>query len=136
VRHYTVFVTATDFEGRRSGYVAGMRQLIDTMERSLPDMEMHGIATRVGAVLQAQLPNLEAFASLDLSSKGDPDEILSVFLRAQHLPRMIVAFGKVLQEEGSTAWLPLRKRATQLAEELALVLQEWALSLPPPPAAD
>ena len=116
-----------DLQARRTSYVAGMRELIDELERTLPDVELRGIATRVGAVLQAQLPALEAFAALDLSEQSDFDAVFQTLVRAQHLPRMIVAFSKVLEEDGHRDWVSARRRAVELAQDLALILQSWVL---------
>ncbi|MGE0712735.1 MAG: hypothetical protein AB7N76_33495 [Planctomycetota bacterium] len=122
-----------DLNALRDAYVTAARALIDQVEDAAPEQEMRGITGRAGAVLRAQLPVLEALGALDLRPGGaDQREVLVAISRAQHLPRMVLAFGEVLRrEEKSRAWAAAQQRALELAGDLALLTQCWVIAAAP-----
>ena len=112
----------------RDAFVEGMRALIERVEEDTPEAELRGIVGRAGQVLRGAAVHLDTLADLDFSS-ADPDEILRVLSRAQHLPRMVLAFGQVLHhEEKSTAWVPAQLEAMELISQLSTLVQEWLAS--------
>lgn len=105
-----------------------MRALIERVEDDAPDAELRGIVSRAGQVLRGAAVHLDSLAALDFGC-ADPDEILSVLNRAQHLPRMVLAFGQVLRnEEKSAAWVPAQLEAIELLSQLSTLVQEWLAS--------
>jgi len=112
----------------RDAFVLGMRALIERVEEDTPEAELTGIVGRAGQVLRGAAVHLDTLAALDFG-RSAPDEILSALSRAQHLPRMVLAFGQVLRhEEKSAAWVPAQLEAIELISQLSSLVQEWLAS--------
>ena len=120
---------AESLNARRDAYVSAIRALLARFPEALP-ADQKGILGRAGDVLSTQEPVLERLDDLDLEgspTREEAREVAEVLLRAQHLPRMILAFGQVLlQEEKSRALRPVEQEALLLARDLAFFTQEWA----------
>jgi hypothetical protein len=104
-----------------------MRDLMDRVPRVMPK-GVDGILDRVESILAAQRPSLDSLDALDLETEGDLRESVTILLRAEQLPRMILSFGEVLvQEKKDHTLRPLQRRCLELAQEFATLRAEWFL---------
>jgi hypothetical protein len=125
----------SSLNAHRDRYVERVRRL---RERFLELLESHpatlkGILGRAKSVFEAQDSSLEALAAADLEARelaaDEQRAVAEILLRAQHLPRMILAFGRLLREEKkeSQALLPIEAEVLEVARGLAELIQEWVL---------
>ncbi|RMG14785.1 MAG: hypothetical protein D6731_09745 [Planctomycetota bacterium] len=119
----------TSLNARRDAYVRSMRALCRRLVVAMPP-DLDGILGRTESLLAGQAASLERLAGLDL--EGDdplPIETAHALLRAQQLPRMILALGEVLaQQEEDERLRPVQQEALDLARELADLTQAWLAS--------
>lgn len=116
----------SSLNARRDAYVRGIRALLARFQQVQPG-DLKGILGRAESVLGAQAGSLDRLLELDLEAPPERErETIEVLLRAQHLPRMVLAFGEVMvQEEQSQVLRPVQLEALALARELALLTQAW-----------
>ncbi len=114
----------------RDEYVQRMRALVQRFRRAHP-ADLDGILGRAESVVGAQLTTLDELADLDLEQATGADArraAVETLLRAQHLPNVLVAMSRVLEEqEKDRALEPIADEARALAERLALLTQAWVL---------
>jgi hypothetical protein len=116
----------------RDEVAQGLRDLVRRYATCEPEeLELKGILDRAPALLEAQLPRVDVFASLDLDSLAElegQEQILEAFSRASHIPNMILALGEVMDQEQNTRALdPLATEALELLGRLESLLQRWAM---------
>jgi hypothetical protein len=114
---------------RRDAYVRGMRALCGELQSALEAGEHKGILGRVGPLLEGQRDTLRRLEELDLEGDVGVEETVLALVKAQHLPRMLLALGEVfVQEEKDQALRPLQRRALDLGTELGGMTQDWVLA--------
>jgi hypothetical protein len=103
-----------------------MRQVRQRLIQELP-ADLDGILGRAGPLLEGQDVHLDRLGLLDLDGPVDSaTDVAHALLRAQQLPRMILALGEVMiQQEKDEVLRPLQRDALELARELADVAQLW-----------
>ena len=114
---------------RRDAYLAQARELVRRLGGFELD-EVRGILNRVSEVIETQAPNLDRLAALDLDAlpaDGEAvNDAIAILMGAQHLPRMVICFSRVLLEEQQDSSLtPYELDAANLGRDLALLTQEW-----------
>lgn len=114
---------------RRDAYLARARDLVRRLG-GIELEEVRGILNRVSDVIETQAPNLKRLAALDLDATpadGEAvNEAIAILMSAQHLPRMVICFSRVLLEEEQDSLLtPYEVEAATLGGDLALLTQDW-----------
>jgi len=115
----------------RDGYVARLRALLERFRAAHPG-DLEGILGRGPALVDAQLPALASLIALDLeappSTPAAAREAAATLYRAQHLPTLLIAMSRVLeQEERDRALRKVAAEAQALAAELAALTQAWVV---------
>lgn len=115
----------------RDDYVSRLRALIERFRGSHPG-DLKGILGRGTDLVDGQLPALDRLAGLDLEVvTATPDaarDAVAVLYRSQHLPTMLIAMSRVLeQQEKDKALRPVAVEAQSLAAELAALTQAWVM---------
>lgn len=107
-----------------------MRALVDRFKRAHPGA-VKGIVGRGESLVAAQLGALERLSTVDLDGRPDAAarrHALETLLRAQHLPNILVAMSRVLEEqEKDRALEAIADDARLLGEKLAILTQAWVL---------
>lgn len=111
---------------QRDAFVVNLRALVDRFNQLHPGgSDFRGITSRAADVLAAQGPAIEDLSALDLE-QADPDVAFETLMRAQHLPRMIAAFVRVLEsEEKTTSLRPLLTDLINVSHQLDQLTQAW-----------
>ena len=113
---------------RRDAYVATMRALCVRLPRELP-ADLDGILGRSAALLETQQVNLDRLETLDFEGGSDPNRVFHALVRAEQLPRMVLAMGEVLlQQEKDKALRPIQRDCLNLARELVSLTKTWVLT--------
>lgn len=104
-----------------------MRALCERLPKELPP-DLDGILSRSATLLENQQLHLDRLANLDLEGGSDPNRVFSALIRAEQLPRMILAMGEVLlQQEKDQALRPTQRACLDLARELVALIKAWVL---------
>lgn len=110
---------------RRNVYTRSMRALMEELPGAMP-ADAKGILGRLEAIVDAQRPALDALDALDLDHGTPSEDTALAIIRAQQLPRMILAFGEVLvQDEKDHSLRPIQARCIALAQGLVFFSAEW-----------
>lgn len=120
----------------RDALARDLRRLVADAPAAVPeDLRLKGIIGRMGPLLAAQAPNVEALARLDVLAPIDgPDgpeaqeRFLETLVRALHVPRMVMAMGEVLRQDArSDALRPFQQRAAEAAARAQHLARLWHL---------
>lgn len=120
-----------DLCAARDLVVRRLRALPVLLSEHLPtDVPLSGILGRARELLEAHLPALEALEALDLSrpaaGRTAQAEVVAALNRALHLPRMVLAMGRVVQQETKRRSLdPVEAEARRAAGAVHALAQRW-----------
>ncbi|MBX3469672.1 MAG: hypothetical protein KF878_22600 [Planctomycetes bacterium] len=120
----------------RDALARDLRRLVADAPAAVPeDLRLKGIIGRMGPLLAAQAPNVDALARLDVLAPIDgPDgpeaqeRFLETLVRALHVPRMVMAMGEVLRQDARSDVLrPFQQRAAEAAARAQHLARLWHL---------
>ncbi len=116
---------------QRDLVVRRLRALNPLVGEHLPgDVELRGILGRTRDLLEGQAPSIDALVELDLSrpaaGRAEQVHVIEVLNRALHLPRMVLALGRVVEQETKQKTLePALAEARRAAAALHDLAQRW-----------